>query len=383
MNKSIHFPGLNGLRFLAASAVIITHTENFKRYAGLPNASGFPFIDSLGMHGVELFFVLSGFLITYLLLAEYKLEQTINLKKFWIRRILRIWPLYFIILLLGFAFVPNVIDIQPFSIRAQDDLLKKLILFIIMLPNLVLAAFPSMLGLSVLWSIGVEEQYYLTWPVILKKNRKRIVLILFSIIAMLIFFRLFINITTGFIPFNKISGKFLGLNLKIASIFLNTLKFECMAIGALLGIAVFEKKTNILDLLYSRITQIFTIVLISLFLWFGSYFHFLNNTVFGLLFGIVIINVATNGKSLLKFENVFYNHLGRISYGLYMYHSIVLGSLIVLFKVFYPEFELIQHLLLSVSVFILTIIVASLSYTFIETPILSFKKRFEVVSSKF
>jgi peptidoglycan/LPS O-acetylase OafA/YrhL len=101
---SIYFPGLNSLRFLAASAVVFHHVEQYKSWKGLPNIWGTDgvlgaFIDALGHKAVSLFFVLSGFLITYLLLAEVAKTGTVSLRKFYIRRILRIWPLYYIIVL--------------------------------------------------------------------------------------------------------------------------------------------------------------------------------------------------------------------------------------------------------------------------------------------
>src|SRR6266446_4521409 len=89
--KKVHFPNLTGLRFFAAMSVLIYH------FYGLEVLNGH--------YGVILFFVLSGFLITYLLLEEHDMYGTISLRQFYIRRILRIWPLYYWAIILSFIFL--------------------------------------------------------------------------------------------------------------------------------------------------------------------------------------------------------------------------------------------------------------------------------------
>src|SRR5262245_23508948 len=106
--EKIYFPNLNGLRFIAAFLVIIHHLEQFKLTFKMDNYWNVPFIEPIGRLGVVLFFVLSGFLITYLLLAEENIKGGISIKSFYVRRILRIWPLYFLIVLLGLWILPNI-----------------------------------------------------------------------------------------------------------------------------------------------------------------------------------------------------------------------------------------------------------------------------------
>src|SRR4051812_19584104 len=97
-SAGVYFPGLYGLRFFAAMMVIVSHIELFKGYHGFANgyASNLA-IYELGRMGVTLFFVLSGFLISYLLLVEKETTGTISIGRFYIRRILRIWPLYYLL----------------------------------------------------------------------------------------------------------------------------------------------------------------------------------------------------------------------------------------------------------------------------------------------
>ena len=89
LKDQLYLPGLNGIRAIAAMAVIITHINNRLEYYGIPNA---PLLD-LASYGVTIFFTLSGFLITFLLLKELEKTNTIDVKKFYMRRVLRIWPL--------------------------------------------------------------------------------------------------------------------------------------------------------------------------------------------------------------------------------------------------------------------------------------------------
>src|SRR5712692_1492145 len=104
----VHFPGLNGLRFFAALAVCASHVELLKQYLGYPSAYDRPAVYEVGRLSVTFFFVLSGYLITYLLLIEKQATGTISLRDFYVRRILRIWPLYYLLMGLSFFVVPRI-----------------------------------------------------------------------------------------------------------------------------------------------------------------------------------------------------------------------------------------------------------------------------------
>ena len=143
------------------------------------------FVGIIGKLGVVLFFVLSGFLITYLLLAEEQSFNKISIKNF-LRRILRIWPLYYLIIFLVFFVLPNI-EIFTFPGHGKDviysNLFWKLILFAIFFPNLVLSLLGIVPYASHTWSIGVEEQHYFIWPIILKYIKKYRVLLMFVIVV--------------------------------------------------------------------------------------------------------------------------------------------------------------------------------------------------------
>ncbi len=161
--KKVYFPNLNGLRFIAAFLVIIHHIEQFKNILGLENNYDNPFVLVVGKLGVILFFVLSGFLITYLLLVEEDITKTISIKNFYIRRVLRIWPLYYFLILLSFFVFPNIpfLNVGPISLALYNNFSLKIILFILFLPNLALIGFSAVPFVSQSWSVGVEEQFYI------------------------------------------------------------------------------------------------------------------------------------------------------------------------------------------------------------------------------
>jgi len=185
MLKKNYFPNLNGLRFIAAIMVFIHHMELLKSSFNLSNFWENKSIFILGKLGVVLFFVLSGFLITYLLLEEEQQTKKINIKNFFKRRILRIWPLYYLILILSFFILPNFQFFEfpgkPFSF--SDFPLKALLLYLFMLPNMAAANLASIPFASQSWSIGTEEQFYIIWPfifILFKKYRMQAIFLVLA-----------------------------------------------------------------------------------------------------------------------------------------------------------------------------------------------------------
>ena len=160
----VYFPGLHGLRFFAAMMVVFSHVELMKDYHGYPNlySSNLAIYES-GRMGVTLFFVLSGFLISYLLLTERKVTGSISVKKFYGRRILRIWPLYYLLVFLTFIVLPRItfFAVPKYSALMPEYFWYTLLLYVFLLPQVALSIFEPVPFAEPLWSIGVEEQFYL------------------------------------------------------------------------------------------------------------------------------------------------------------------------------------------------------------------------------
>ena len=227
----IYLPGLNGVRFIAALMVIIAHLERFKQKAELPNVFDNAIISKLGSQGVGIFFVLSGFLITYLLLREKEKFGRIDIKKFYIRRILRIWPLYYLILILGFFVLPYLFSPEYFT-PIHPDIGTKLFLGSFLLSNVLFLVFGHIFMIGPLWSVGTEEQYYLVWPTLINKVSSKHILrslllitagiVFIKVCASIVYFRpdLFSNLAIEFRYFKKAGW-----------LITKFLKFDMMLIG--------------------------------------------------------------------------------------------------------------------------------------------------------
>lgn len=369
-NEKIYFPNLNGLRFIAAFLVLIHHIEQFKSIYGIENHLGqIPFIGIIGKLGVILFFVLSGFLITYLLLVEEKVIKKISIVKFYMRRILRIWPLYFLIIFLAFLVLPNI-DIFILPDYEKDviysNLFWKLVLYAIFFPNLVLSLFGIVPYASHTWSIGTEEQYYLIWPVILKYIRKHRILLMFAIIIIYLAVKFFFTTSLA----NYIDHH------NVLRLFWNSFPIDCMAIGGLYSILLFQKNKFLKyllrnDLFYASIFMVTILMII------GVRIPFIHYEFYSIFFGLIILNFSVNDGIKISLENKILNYLGTISYGLYMYHPI--GIILALSLSLALGFKT-NWVLYPLSL-ILTIIMASLSYKYYESFFLKFKKRFSNIIS--
>jgi peptidoglycan/LPS O-acetylase OafA/YrhL len=414
--KRTYFPGLNSLRFFAAMAVVLTHIELTKKLLfhkchlwlktddwfignawqsiwrqGPPQPIPWqsPFVTFGGYFGVIFFFVLSGFLITYLLLREKEEHQSIDVRKFYVRRILRIWPLYFLLIILGFFVLPHL---SWFVIPSQQRLLNdhfwfNLITYSLMVPNFGFAyLMESVPNLGQLWSIGVEEQFYLFWPLFIlfsKKHLRNIVLFLVVLTA----------IKAGaFIYFHFLSPAIKGdadlLQFSTADIFkrlLSTLKFESMALGGIGACIVYYQKSRALQLIYHPFTQIAALLALPAIILFTP--TSLYNALYLLLSVpclIIIMNVGCNESCLYRLRHAWFNYLGKISYGIYMYHLICITFTFQMMDACFDmpyEITWVQNLAIYCISIALTLLTSALSYQYIEKPFIQRKANYAIVQS--
>ena len=371
--KHIFFEGVNGLRFFAALAVVITHIELMKGFFGIENNWQSTIIFNLGGLGVYFFFVLSGFLITYLLLVEKQRTQTISVKQFYWRRLLRIWPLYYAITLIGFFVLPKfqLFNIESLQHNFELHFNTNLFLYLLILPNVAFSMFSAVPNIGQTWSIGVEEQFYIAWPWIIKKSN-HIFKTLMSIIVGLILFKILI---LGLGYFFKNDYWYSVLKKLVAMS-----KFECMAIGGIGAHYVFIQHP-VLSYLKKSIVSIMSLVLIILLLFITP--PILQDglhIIIALLFLIILLQVVQSKIGWLN--HVILDYLGRISYGLYMYHLMLIPFIIfVLTKFINPSNAFMFNGLLYVITIVSSILVASLSYYTFELKFIKLKEKFAVVKS--
>jgi peptidoglycan/LPS O-acetylase OafA/YrhL len=374
-NNTVYFKGLNGLRFFAAFAVVITHIELIKNALGMKNYWKNHIVFNLGGLGVYFFFVLSGFLITYLLLTEKKRYQDINIKSFYIRRILRIWPLYYFILILGFFILPqfSFFKIPYLENSFSENFYSNLILYILILPNLAFSLFPAVPNIGQAWSIGVEEQFYIIWPWIIHKS-KNIFKTLFTLIIALIIFKVIILLLGWYYNY---SSWYEPLKLFVAMS-----KFECMAIGGIGAYLVFKKHIIISYLNHKLVLWLSIFSIPILILYTPNIIQDGIHIVYSIIFLTLIIFISGfNNIKLL--EHPMLNYLGKISYGIYMYHFMIIPFILNLAKAYITNInnEIVYNIIVYTIVIIATIATASLSYFLIEQPFIKLKGKYSPVKS--
>lgn len=342
-----YLPQLDALRAFAALLVVWHH------WIGPPDLP-------LGPIGVWIFFVISGFLITRILLCgrgDTAAENRTALARFYVRRVLRIFPLYYFVLLVGLIFSPALRANWPWYVTYLQNF------------KFIWAADPDSLFGVHLWTLAVEEQFYVVWPlIVLFLPRFLLLPAVGCAIAIAVATRA-IATARGWLPFQDYA--FTPCNL------------DTLGLGALLAYFVTNLPGKVIPL--RRIAlggAVTSMVATSLF----------PSRVLGAalmqvptgLIALWFIAHATAGVRrdwigrLLTFPPSVY--LGRISYGIYVYHFFVPD----LVKPILHRFDMELPTAAFVAVcFVVTITIASLSWHLLENPINSLKNRFRVVPRQF
>ncbi|CAN5486250.1 hypothetical protein BH10BAC2_BH10BAC2_11590 [soil metagenome] len=378
-----YFKGLHGLRFFAAFFVALAHAASFVNNVSGPSiydTSSYSFFSN-GTVAVHFFFVLSGFLITNLLLNESDNTGNINIKNFYVRRALRIWPLYYFVVLIVFAVFPLIAIITGIQFPVTGW--GQFVFYMIMLPN-VASFLPGGSLLFPLWSIGVEEQFYFLVAPLIKYNRNRIRNILITVIIIKI-------------VLNLIALFFLKDRYRDIAYFIFDLHFEVICIGCLGALLIRSPYEKYLRWSFNYIFQFCMIALLIMILFFNKtipeahipFFSKLYIFLFsrewsavftGCIFLYIILSVALNERSVIKTNNKLLDTLGNISYGMYVYHVIVELTVLNLFKNYFqgPKSIYATFIYYAASM-LLTIVIAYCSYHLLEKQFLKLKYKFAPV----
>lgn len=353
-------PELDALRFFAFCAVFIHHSlphdqSDYLRYHMPPKlAALMSAIGAAGAFGVPLFFLLSAFLITSLLLREKDSTGNVHLRSFYLRRILRIWPLYFFAIALS-AFWPIRSVRLPLNYVAAYLLLAGNWMTVILGP-------PGSFA-SILWSVSVEEQFYLSWPIAVKRCSRRILIgIAISLIVIA-------NLTRIYLAQGE---------LHYYTVWPNTFaQLDPIALGILC--AIFFKS----PITWRSSTRITLAILGILTLICCGHYSSRADATFA-IFGYTPVALASLSVFLavygiqVRYRPLIY--LGKISYGLYVYHMFALylmglslgGKAGTMGRFAYYWFGAL----------VLTVLLASASYRWLESPFLHLKERFAFVKSR-
>ncbi|GAB3640272.1 acyltransferase family protein [Spirosoma arcticum] len=378
----VYFPNLNGVRFIACFSVLIHHIEQVKYSFQLPNSYDFYLIRNMGKLGVGLFFVLSGFLITYLLLTEKDRYHDISIRNFYMRRVLRIWPLYYLIILLScfvFPTIPLFRDSSYGQYYFDANFYSRLGLFSVVLPNMAMVVYGSPYLCAQTWSIGIEEQFYLLWPWVIKSRSLKGMLLTVAIFAVILFGALYgmLLLVGKHLPAETQSAKHALL------FFFGQFRILTMVIGGAGACLVYFQKKAVLQIMFGPVVQYLVYAVLLILLLTNVTIPGFNLEFYGLFFCFFITNLAANPASVVQLEQPIINYLGKISYGIYIYHTALIVLCVNVIHTYIGRnlpASAFNGLVYAGSV-LSTVLVAALSYQYIEKPLLRLKKRFEYVKT--
>jgi peptidoglycan/LPS O-acetylase OafA/YrhL len=359
MAKRYYKPELDALRFFAFLCVFIYHL----RLTEHPLAR----LRSFGAFGMCIFFMLSSYLIVSILLRERQSTGTVSWKAFALRRVLRIWPLYFFVLF-GSYWLGHFWSSSHISGRA-------VFAFSVLLGNLYILRHGWVLAaVDPLWSLSVEEQFYLAVPLVTRLGGQRTLA----------------GICVATLSFSYVVLAWLGFHGAdpLVTVWVNSfVQFQFFAVGGLIALRFYGAKFSCP--LLPRCSM--TFVGLALWLIVAMRLHLTSpipSTPKQLLVGYFLLMVGT----VLIFLSVLdldkpipapLIYLGKISYGLYIFHEFAI------FLVLYPhsrwipaDFVWHHSILASTLTLGLTILMAAISYHFFERPILKYKEHFETIRTR-
>lgn len=343
-------PELDVVRLLAFSLVFVCHLIpgdplRWRFLSNLRDGASF---------GVCLFFFLSAFLITELLIREREATGTVHIRSFYIRRILRIWPLYFLSLFIAFV-LPRLTHAYP------PMTVPTLLAYLLLAGNWARSLLPY--GFGVLWSISVEEQFYLVWPTLIWLTKKRALPFLcvgIWCISQVVVVALYKQGQSG------------------NAIWCNTfVQAQYFALGGTLSILLRGRvpKLSLIPRILMVSAGIATFILLPGRGSVPQYFPYLAAGP-----GSALILLGFLGAKIPRHLQIL-QYLGKISYGLYIIHENVLVEVSRVAPLILHR----QHGIYVYKVLIglpITIALAHLSYKYFEKPFLRLKERFEVVRSR-
>lgn len=364
-------PGLDGLRAIAFFLVFLDHTNYLY----------------IGWAGVQLFFVLSGFLITDILLKlKEKFSGREYFIKFYGRRILRIFPLYYLYLLL-MTCITAILLFNGYRVNYMQRFQEHLPYAVAYVYNFYIAS-AKFSGDSWLighfWSLSVEEQFYIFWPfLILLTPRKHIRKLFLTAIVLGPLVRLAIT----YIYKDQLLP-FLSPDMPLAVYVLPFSHIDSFAMGAY--ISRFEIPRPKL--------QLAILVLLVPVLGFSTYYYSKGNfgeisalgfayplanamkqvwgySLLAYVFTVLIYTVAREKLFISILQARLLQYMGKISYGLYVYHFPVIWFMARIAGDAGVEANLLNPIIAVLS-FVVTLLIASASYRYIEKPLIDLKDRF-------
>ena len=378
MKARFYHPELDSIRFFLFCGVLtfhaLPHREVYYSLHHVPKAMASLLSAAIKacVCSLDVFFILSAYLITELILRERRLNGRVDLQAFYIRRLLRIWPLYFFFIALAWLW--------PLLDKSQATGWACVLSFLLFAGNWVMVAggLSSFNVLAPLWSVCFEEQFYLLWPLVLRRASKKMIL----------------AVAVGLLPLASFA-QFMLLHARVfmLSIWCNTLtRLDSIACGILLAALLHGRSLQIK--LRTRLVLLGSGI--AAWLLVGRYCGLVDfaRPVPGVLENMLgyplmslgataiflsILGAPENGAPLMRYPGLVY--LGKISYGLYVFHMLSLRITDKLLSKYFAVSGLKWYAMRWVCAFGIALIFAAVSFQFLEKPFLRLKRRFTYVPS--
>ncbi|MFT5821555.1 MAG: peptidoglycan/LPS O-acetylase OafA/YrhL [Crocinitomix sp.] len=446
-SKKIHFHSFDAFRFFAFFKVFIFHLPLFAVTADVSfKAFFYDHIKHGGGVGVSFFFVLSGFLITYILTHEKLRTGRINLKRFFVRRAFRIWPLFYLIVIMALLIPTDVAQSIGFHTNwgGYDPDWQFSLTFTENYKSLIMDAGPRTTPLSVFWSLCIEEHFYILWMIVFFFIRRKwiprflIVSVLVAVLLRSFEYQIYNNenVSTNdlfsnldYFAISGLLGYLVAVNYERVANFVNSIPFAVRKLYVVFVLIVlfFQKSLFSHDIWFLNIFKhtMFSIIFAGLLLVFipqkrnkvsedktaledtpkrtqvwlhAIYAIFIgliilnqdtifvgglwavdwvkNTIVISLLASVVLLFVRQNGMLKISGTNIF-TRLGKISYGLYVFHLIWIHVLVKICRNYEIAIDTWAKMIsFGLITLVATIGLSMLSYHFFEMPILKLRERF-------
>ena len=352
--KASYFPSLNGVRAICALLVLKEHSKW--------GIKGAPQLFEWGFLGVDMFFVISGFLIVTLLMRERDRNGYIDLQQFYIRRTLRIFPIYYLVIAALFLLA---VTTYGHSTKTWDQYKWSFPIFLLYLQDIV----PIDLGVMFhTWSLSMEEQFYLIWPTVEKFVRRSFVVPI--LLALIVFWQL-CNFGVYADTLTAIYGGPAGPKRPI---FLIT--FTPILLGVLMAHLMHDPKTGLplTRVLQNRWMPLVLLLAAGLACELTTQLEGVLRLWIHVCFAGLLVAMIVNPRGVFSsfLQSRVMSYLGKISYGIYLYHTFILWAVgracesrhIVLAP--YQMFLVITPLAIGL---------AALSFRYFETPIMNSRRR--------
>jgi peptidoglycan/LPS O-acetylase OafA/YrhL len=331
---------------------------------------------SNGALGVSIFFVLSGFLITYLILNEIELNGKLDVVSFYKRRFLRIWPLY--LLLLVFIFFVYPLLVNYFNLFYFENPANKWMYFAFLSNFDMIRLFneskESFMQTGVTWSVAIEEQFYLIWPLIFLIINKRLTPVVFIFIILFsIVFRYYHCENPTYIYFHTFGV------------------FGDLALGGFLAWMALYFPNQLSRLLPQNYYLKVLIYLFGIFFVLSNdYFiskpewRSVNRFLSTLFFVYVLADQNFTESVKFKFSNLkFLSYLGKWTYGMYLLHPIAFLLMQYVYALFnISEEPFLNRLFFAIFTMGFTILISFISFRYFESPFLKLKNKFAYISKE-